>query len=230
MRFSAQVDRLPEDARIAVEAAVPEGVTDDEYRGCGLVLPLGEPPAKLWVDAQHAGHGCRHPDAFDALGAGCAGHGQTGFRVGTDGRKRSGTRRKIEVVRRGEDVRLAVGRDGVAGPEPDQAVRVGKRERAQQDAAYQAEDGRVRGDPQGEGQGGDSGESGFAGENAARVHEVLTERVHGGGGARARPTIAAGFNEFGGGTEPSRVRWWDGVYDREAGLRSDVPSRGGKAL
>jgi hypothetical protein len=62
----------------------------------------------------------------------------------------------------------------------DQAGRVTKWKRTEQDGIDHAEDGGIRADAEGQGENGDEGESGISGENAERIAQIVQDGIHGG--------------------------------------------------
>ena len=196
----AEIDRPPDDCRIAAVAALPQAVAedrdrrqllgrrDDRLRAVGRLrhlrlrrrIVVDEIAADEHARAEEAEDiGRRRADA-DLLGIAAAvgdrrpeGRDDAGEIV----EKRRRLQPQIAVVRRRERPVADVPRPELA-PDVHQAVSVRIWERPQEHGVDDAEDRRARADAERDCRGGDGCEAGVLPETPARVQEVLDESIH----------------------------------------------------
>ena len=124
VRPAAQPHHLPDDARVALEVAGPDGVTQHDRRRIGLVLAQ-EGASELRLDSEDAKEARRHPEARDECRPAVAGEIDPGGAADACQRRKG-----LAVVARERNGRLRVG-DRRAGParvhdHVEDAVRLGE--------------------------------------------------------------------------------------------------------
>ena len=85
--------------RIGGETSAPEGIAQQHDSLPAVILLRCEPASELRLNAQHAGHGCRHAFTLKALRLTCSGQCEAGVIVAADGFEGLGVRRQVKVVR-----------------------------------------------------------------------------------------------------------------------------------
>ena len=141
-RFAIDLNGSSQHARVAAEAPPPEAIAEDCHRRRAVqVLSRCECPSNPRRDSEQRHQRCGHPRAADALRVLLAGQRE---RV-RDGHRQ--LRQAMELVPRGEvewrrfELHDVLRRQRL--PDEDDARRIAVRERAEQDAVEQREDGAV---------------------------------------------------------------------------------------
>ncbi len=167
-----QGDFLSDDGGVSAESCAPEAVAEDDLlsvvREFGVAVEFA---AELRMQAENAEEAGGDVESIKAYGfsgaagelhvsAGVDGHGVEGPTAGT-------VVAKVEVVQ---------GKSRIGGVREENAndfFRLRVRQRLEQDAGDDTEDGAVGSDAQGESEDDDNGESGIAAKLAERVAEIL---------------------------------------------------------
>lgn len=172
-----QLQRLPHGFRVSSEAALPEGVAEDhDVILARLVLARRPGSAQDRIHAEQGEEIGFRRDAPDMVGLPLAAevHLARPKEQGHVG-KRAVLRFPVDEIRPGEGI--LAGR-GLGFVKPDQAVRIGIGERAQQDGIDDAEDGGVGPNAGGQGQDGYRRESTGFEQGPDGVPQVLNEGSH----------------------------------------------------
>ncbi len=171
-------DLTPDDGRIAVEAAAPQRVAqDDHVRAVHAIVGRLKTSADDRRDAEHVEVAGADALAFQALGSIASGDRRP---------PRLEDRDRLEIVC-ALDV-LAVHREGAVAlravavllDDRDDAIRAGVRERREQERVHGAEDRGRAADPDREGHDRDEREAGRRGQAADAVPEIGEHRADGG--------------------------------------------------
>src|SRR5262245_16058756 len=168
---TVELDSLADDLRVASETPLPKPLADDRHPLAARLLFFRQKRAALnRLDAQSLEEICRHRTADNALRL--AGASQV-ERVEHNRRqlfKASALGPVIEEIWR--RCRSAIAPAEFA-PTPNQPLGLRKRQRAQKNGVDQAENRRVRADPQAERENGNQSEDGLLRQNSRAVAQVL---------------------------------------------------------
>ena len=162
----ADVELFGEDGGIAIEAALPEAVADEErVRSAEVLFFGGEVAAEERSDLEHLKKARSDKSAGDFFGKGAGGFGEVVGVVATDGGE-GGIHPVPLFEADGSDEAVGVAIADVVLVEANEAIAVGVGERAEDDGVDGGEDGAVGADAEGEGEDDGGGEGGRAAEKA----------------------------------------------------------------
>jgi hypothetical protein len=177
-RLSIERHRAANDGRVAAVAAHPRAVIEDSDAGAARgILVFGEQTPERGPRAQHRQKVRRDPDRADALRLAVTRQVVVATDRDRDLLEPQMSRLDVEILRRGKPVfRDAQARR--SAPDDREAFRVLIRQRAQEQRARDAEDGRVGADADGDRHQGREREPGVPGKRADRVAQILHQSVH----------------------------------------------------
>ena len=169
-------DRAAEHARVAAELALPEPVIEHGHPGMSrLVLTRQQAPAERDRQAKQAEQAVAHVRSADLARFAGAQHGEHAARIRLDLLERPRVLADAHEVRRRQRVGRAV---GIERGDPIQPIRIPERQRRQQDALDDAEDGAVRPDSERQRRQGHGGEARRAAQHPQRVPDILAQLGH----------------------------------------------------
>ncbi len=176
--YSVQIDLAAEDVRVGAESVAPPGFADDGYAGCvGCILASYESPAHHGLDAQHVEDPGCDIGALYLLGIFGARDVEQRLAEEFDGFKGVIALFQIQVVGDRHRAVLGVLRREMVEDERD-PVRIGIRERTQQNAVDDAEDRGGSTNSKSERKNRDDSESRAAAQHTPAVSNILKKGLH----------------------------------------------------
>ena len=175
-RRAGNRDRAAEHARVAAELALPEPVIEHGHAAVTWLILAGQQgPPERDRQSEQAEQAVAHVRSADLTRLAGAQHREHAARERLDLLERSRLLADAHEVRRRQRVGRAI---GIERGDPIQPIRIPERQRRQQDALDDAEDGAVRPDSERQRRQGHSGEARRAAQHPQRVPDILSQLGH----------------------------------------------------